>query len=379
MKVMTVAGTRPELIRLSRIIPALDSACEHVFVWTGQNYDPSLSDVFFNELEVRRPDVVVFEGDPAPSFASWVGSLLSCMKPIFEKHRPDRVLILGDTNSAMSAYVAKRMGVPVYHMEAGNRCYDDRVPEEVNRRVVDACSDVLMPYTRRSRDNLLAEGYPARRIHVTGNPIFEVLQHYQRHRGEHQGVLDRVGVGSDEFFLVTAHRSENVDNPTRLRLLVESLVQVQQEFDWHMLVSVHPRTHDHMARTFDGFPGSEWNSERPVDWRGIRWLKPLGFHAFTALEENAACVLTDSGTVQEEACIFRVPSVSLRDTTERPETVDCGSNVIAGVKPGRVKAAVHAALDNAERGWRTPEGYEDPRVSQIVARAVVSLFSGEAP
>jgi UDP-N-acetylglucosamine 2-epimerase (non-hydrolysing) len=374
---MTIAGTRPELIRLSRVIPALDEVCEHVFVWTGQNYDPNLSDLFFEELGVRAPDQAVFTNDMRfASAMDWVGSLLGCMKPILENHKPDRVLILGDTNSAMSAYVAKRMGIPVYHMEAGNRCYDDRVPEEVNRRVVDACSDVLLPYTNRSRDNLLAEGYPARKIHVTGNPIWEVLEHYKDRRVESQGILDSVGVGSSPYFLVTAHRAENVDNPTRLKLLVESLERVQSAFEHEMLVSVHPRTLDKLKRTFGGNEWPEGDRDQ-VEWRGIKWLKPLGFHAFTCLEENATCLLSDSGTVQEEACLFGVPSVTLRDVTERPETVDCGSNILAGVQPARVLAATRAALLSKDR-WQIPEGYNAPGVAKTVAKALVSLYPGEA-
>jgi UDP-N-acetylglucosamine 2-epimerase (non-hydrolysing) len=362
---MTIAGTRPELIRLSRIIPALDEVCDHVFVWTGQNYDPKLSDIFFEDLSVRRPDVVMFT--PDMRFASsmdWIGSLLGCARPLFEKHEPDKVLILGDTNSAMTAYVAKRMGIPVYHMEAGNRCHDDRVPEEVNRRVVDACSDVLLPYTSGSRDNLLAEGVPARKIHVTGNPINEVLNYYSGRRRE-SGVLERLGLEPGGYFLATAHRAENVDDKVRLQSICESLFFVANEFSKPVIVSTHPRTRDRMEKHA---------TAKIVLKRDklVRWLDPMGFHDFTKLEEQAACVLTDSGTCQEEACIFGVPAVTLRETTERPETIDCGSNVVAGVDPGAVRDAVAALTQTDYEGWKIPEGYTEERCSQNVTRILLS-------
>jgi UDP-N-acetylglucosamine 2-epimerase (non-hydrolysing) len=367
---MIVAGTRPELIRLSRIIPALDEACDHTFVWTGQNYDPKLSDVFFEELGVRGPDHCLEIGQ-GRSWGTWVGDLLSSSEILFKEDRPDKVLILGDTNSAMSAYVAKRMGIPVYHMEAGNRCYDDRVPEEVNRRVVDACSDVLMPYTNRSRDNLLEEGYPARRIHVTGNPIWEVLEHYKDRR-TFGGLVDRLGIGQMPYFLVTLHRAENVDDPERLLQAITALRRVREAFEHRMLVSVHPRTRDKLKKMFV-----------PVNWEakhtsrdGIDWLEPLGFHEFVGLEENAFCVLSDSGTVQEECCLLRTPSVTLRETTERPETIDCGSNVVCGIEPRDVLDAVGAVTQGLEVGqkpdWSIPEEYLVPDVSRRVVKILLS-------
>lgn len=365
MKVMTVAGTRPELIRLSRVIPALDSVCDHTFVWTGQNYDPKLSDLFFEELGIREPDMALFTSkDAFNGPMDWVGTLLAHMESRFREFRPDRLLVLGDTNSAMSAYAAKRMGIPVYHMEAGNRCYDDRVPEEVNRRAVDTCSDVLLPYTQRSRDNLLAEGYPARRIHVTGNPIWEVLEHYKGIRRD-SFVLDRLGLEPGGFFLATAHRAENVDDPVRLQQICEALYFVANEFEKPVIVSTHPRTRDRMERHPTGLVSLRRD-------KLVRWLDPMGFHEFTRLEEEAACVLTDSGTCQEEACLFGVPAVTLRDTTERPETVDCGSNIVTGVEPTAVRDAVSMLLNTDYEGWSFPEGYTEPRCSQNVTRILLS-------
>src|SRR5690348_2899447 len=239
MKVMTVLGTRPEIIRLSRLIPKLDAVCEHVLVHTGQNFDPTLSDVFFSDLGVRQPDRSL--GVRADSFGEQAGQILAGVERAIREDKPDRLLILGDTNSGLSAVIAKRLGVPVFHMEAGNRCFDDRVPEEVNRRIIDHSSDVLLPYTERSRANLLREGFPSQRVIVTGNPIFEVLKHYA-------GCIDasdvhaRIGVKPGEYLLVTAHRAENVDVPERLRNLAEGLRRLREEYDVPVVVSMHPRT-----------------------------------------------------------------------------------------------------------------------------------------
>jgi UDP-N-acetylglucosamine 2-epimerase (non-hydrolysing) len=364
MKIMTIAGTRPELIRLSRIIPALDEVCQHVFVWTGQNYDPNLSDLFFEELGVRAPDKVVFT--PDMRFASamdWIGSLIGCMVPVLKSHAPDKVLILGDTNSAMSAYVAKRMGIPVYHMEAGNRCYDDRVPEEVNRRVVDACSTVLMPYTSGARDNLLAEGYPSQRIFVTGNPIQEVLDHYRKQRRE-SDVLERLGLTERKFILATTHRAENVDDPERLQKIAEAFYCCAKQFEMPVIVSTHPRTRSRLEAK-PAIKGSILTQE-------VRWLEPMGFHDFTRLEQDAALVITDSGTCQEEACLFHVPAVTIRETTERPETIACGSNVVAGVEPLEVVAAAASFLKREHVGWPVPAEYLEPAWSQNVVRILLS-------
>ncbi len=368
MKVMTIAGTRPELIRLSRIIPALDEVCDHVFVWTGQNYDPKLSDIFFEDLGVRSPDESMFT--PDMRFASsmdWVGSLIGFVPKFFKAYAPDKVLILGDTNSAMSAYVAKRMGIPVYHMEAGNRCHDDRVPEEVNRRVVDACSNILMPYTQGARENLLAEGYPCRRIYVTGNPIQEVLDYYRKQRQE-SDVLERLGVAPRKFILATAHRAENVDDPERLQSIAEALYLCAKQFELPVIVSTHPRTRDRLE-VKPAIKGSILTQE-------VRWLEPMGFHDFTRLEQEAALVITDSGTCQEEACLFHVPAVTIRESTERPETVACGSNIVAGVRPLDVMEAVASFLKSEHVGWPVPAEYLEPACSKNVVRI---LLSKEAP
>ena len=357
MKVMTVLGTRPEIIRLSRVIPKLDAVCDHVLVHTGQNFDPSLSDVFFRDLGVRAPDRSL--GVRADSFGGQAGQILVGVETAIRDEQPDRLLILGDTNSGLSAVVAKRMGVPVFHMEAGNRCFDDRVPEEVNRRIIDHSSDVLLPYTERSRANLLREGIPSQRVIVTGNPINEVLLHYGRCI-DSSDVHTRLGVQPGAYLLVTAHRAENVDVPDRLRQLADALRRLGDEYRVPIVVSMHPRTRSRL----EAFGMLDLVA-------GLRVMPPLGLFDFVRLERDAMCVLTDSGTVQEECCILRVANVTTRDVTERPETVECGSNVIAGVAPDRVAAAVRAAIKR-ERNWTVPPEYLAPAVSDTIVNILLS-------
>ena len=355
MKVVTWLGTRPEIIRLSRVIPLLDRSAEHVVVHTGQNYDENLSDVFFREMEVRQPDVHL--GIEASSFGAQAAQVIEKSFDFFTRERPDRVVILGDTNSGLAAVSAARLGIPVFHMEAGNRCFDDRVPEEINRRIIDNCSDVLMPYTHRSKENLLAEGFARKRIAVTGNPIFEVLQFY-RPQIDASDVMARLSVAPQSFFLATLHRAENVDGEERLRGFVTALDRVAEVHGLPMLISLHPRTLDRLQHF-----GIDLGAH-------IRVMKPLGFFDFVRLEIEAACVLSDSGTVQEECCIFGVPNVTLRDVTERAETIECGSNILTGGDGASIESAVAMALMKSP--WTPPAEYLVPNVSQTVAKIVMS-------
>lgn len=358
MKVMTILGTRPEIIRLSRVIEKLDALAErHWLVHTGQNFDPSLSDLFFEELGVRRPDFYL--GARGDSFAEQIGQIISLCEPVMREQRPDCLLILGDTNSALSAIVAKRMGIPVYHMEAGNRCYDDRVPEEVNRRIVDHSSDVLMPYTERSRANLLREGIEGRRIFVTGNPILEVIEYYDQKIKE-SDVLRRLSLEPSKYFVVTMHRAENVDDEHRLRSLIEALELLQREYKLPIVCSTHPRTRALMERF----------QIDPKAHEHIGFLPPFGLFDFVALERNALCVLSDSGTVQEECCIFRIPNVTIRDVTERPETLECGSNMLSGAAPDDVLRCVRTVLAQ-KADWVIPPEYLVRTVSSTVAKIVL--------
>ncbi len=295
MKVMTVLGTRPEIIRLSQIIPRLDRLCDHILVHTGQNYETSLSDVFFQQLDIRQPNHYL--GVRADSFGEQIGKIFAASEQIIREEKPDRILLLGDTNSALIAIIAKRMGIPVFHMEAGNRCYDDRVPEEVNRRIIDHCSDVLMPYTERSRTNLLREGIPSERTYVIGNPIYEVIRCYESDIHASQ-ILSQLNLLPNKYFLVTMHRAENVDIEERLRALLHSLNLLAAEYNLPIICSLHPRTKHRLER---------YHLE--TETKNIQFFEPFGFFDFIALERSAFCVLSDSGTVQEECCIFKVANV----------------------------------------------------------------------
>jgi UDP-N-acetylglucosamine 2-epimerase (non-hydrolysing) len=357
MKVLTILGTRPEIIRLSLIIPRLDALGSHVLVHTGQNYDATLDEVFFRDLGVRKPDHHL---GARGSFGAQIGTIISGMEEIFAKERPDRFLVLGDTNSSLAAIAAKRMGIPVYHMEAGNRCYDDRVPEEVNRRIIDHCSDVLLPYTANSKQNLLREGIPSERILVTGNPIWEVIRHYAA-KVDGSTILRRLNLEKNGYFLVTMHRAENVDLPARLTQLTDALRRVQRKHGLPVIISTHPRTRTRMKEF--GMPADDPN---------LRFLEPFGFFDFITLEKHARCVLSDSGTVQEECAILRVPNVTIRDVTERPETLECGSNVLTGADPDLVLTCVGTAMASA-RDWNPPVEYLRENVAETVVRIVTGF------
>ncbi len=355
MKVLTILGTRPEIIRLSLIIGKLDRLCQHTLVHTGQNFDPNLSDVFFAQLGVRQPDH--FLGVRGATFGAQIGQIITASEEILTRVRPDRLLLLGDTNSALAAVVAKRMGIPVYHMEAGNRCYDDRVPEEVNRRIIDHSSDVLLPYTERSRANLLREGIAGQRIYVTGNPINEVLQ-YHAAAINAADIHVRLQLERGKYFLVTMHRAENVDVEARLRALVGALESLAQEYKLPIICSTHPRTEARLREH-----GVTANAQ-------VQFHPPFNFFDFVALEQNAFCVISDSGTVQEECCLFKVANVTIRDVTERPETIECGSNMLSGAEPETILRAVRTVLDD-QCDWTVPPEYLAAHVSQTVAKIVL--------
>jgi UDP-N-acetylglucosamine 2-epimerase (non-hydrolysing) len=363
MKVMTILGTRPEIIRLSYIIELLDNSTEHHVVHTGQNYDERLDGLFFRDLGVREPDSRL--NARGSSFGELAGQILAGVEELLHKVRPDRVLILGDTNSGLSAIVARRLGIPVFHMEAGNRCYDDRVPEEVNRRIIDHSSTVLLPYTERSRQNLLREGFAAPRVFVTGNPIKQVIDRFASCI-DPEGALRRYGVGSRRFFLVTAHRAENVDREHRLRDIIGALRRLSAGYGMPVVCSFHPRTRA-KAQAF----GVD------VTGDGLHFVEPIGFFDFLALEREAFCVLSDSGTVQEETCLFRTPNVTIREVTERPETVECGSNFLAGTSPQSIVDAV--ALVTRDRcGWSPPPEYLVTNVAETVCRIVTGYHLPDA-
>lgn len=340
MKVLTLVGTRPELIRLCIIINKLDEHCEQVLVNTGQNYDYNLSGVFMDELNIREPNYYL---GSRGSFAEQIATILVELEKIILKEKPDAFLVLGDTNSSMSAIVAKRLGIRVFHMEAGNRCFDEKVPEEVNRRIIDHSSDILMPYTERSRQNLLDEGIHSSRIYVTGNPIREVLA--SRTFGEQF---------EGEYYLVTLHREENVDNPERLAEFVRTFNELDKTVHW----SVHPRTKKRL--------------EKMKIAKRVILHEPMGFQEFVGTQKSAYCVLTDSGTVQEECTILGVPVVTLRDSTERPETVESGSNFIAGCDRDSIMRGIKLAVQPRIR--QLPAEYGVGNVSDTVLNIVLGYY-----
>jgi len=357
---MTVAGTRPELIRLSRIIPKLDKFSKHIFVYTGQNYDELLKDIFFKELNIRQPD---YHFSAAGTFAAQQAEILTGTETLIEKEKPDKFVVLGDTNSALSVIVAKRMGVTVMHLEAGNRCYDDRVPEEVNRRIIDHCSDIFLPYTERSRQNLIREGIAGEKIFVIGNPIREVLN-YNGDRIAASEILTKLGLHRGNYFLVTLHRAENVDNPKRLETFIFALEELEKKYSIPVIVSTHP----HTRKKLESCIASLFVQGK------VQFLEPFGFFDFVKLEQNAKCILTDSGTVQEEAAIFGIPNVILRDTTERPEVVECGSAFVSGANVESILKGVEIALIPS-MDWVVPPEYSVYNTSDRVLKIITSFYN----
>lgn len=362
MKVMTILGTRPEIIRLSLIIKKLDNyASQHILVHTGQNFTPSLSEVFFQELNVRKPDYVL--ANQQLSLGEQLSKMYKELEQLFLKEQPDKVLILGDTNSGLSAILAERMGIPVLHMEAGNRCFDLEVPEEKNRRIIDAISSFNLPYTPQSKENLIKEGIPSNRIIISGNPINEVLKHYKSSI-ENSNILNDLSLEKSNYFLVTAHRAENVDHEDRLLEIMKGINMVAEFYQKRIICSIHPRTKSRI----ENIPLLEVH---PL----VEFHEPFGFFDFVNLEKNAFCVLTDSGTVQEECCLFHIPTVTIRKTTERPETIQCGSNMLSGIDANQIVTCVHVMV-NQLKNWSYPEGYGHVDVSDKVIKVVLGGMKG---
>ena len=360
MKIMTILGTRPEIIRLSLIIKKLDTYSHHILVHTGQNFDDNLSLVFFKELGVREPDYYL--GVQADSFAGQIGKILIEIEKVILEEKPDRILVLGDTNSGLASIVARRLGIPVFHMEAGNRCFDSRVPEEVNRVIIDHCSSIFLPYTHKSKENLLGEGIRNELIYVIGNPIYEVITHFSAEI-EASKVFQKFGLEFRKYFLVTMHREENVDDEYRLKGAFTGIDRISAEYNFPVICSVHPRTRSKIEQ-----------SKLEIPNKDITLSEPFGFFDFVHLEKNAACVITDSGTVQEECCIFGTPNITIRDVTERPETIECGSNILASVSPKVMLKSVEIALGEP-RNWEPPPEYLDKNVSSKVVKIVVGYLT----
>jgi len=359
MKIMTILGTRPEIIRLSLIIKKLDTYSHHILVHTGQNFDDNLSAVFFKELGLREPNHYL--GVRADTFAGQIGKILIEIEKVILEEKPDRILVLGDTNSGLSSIVARRLGIPVFHMEAGNRCFDSRVPEEVNRVIIDHCSNIFLPYTHKSKENLLGEGINNELIYVIGNPIYEVITHFSAEI-EASNIFQRFGLEPQKYFLVTMHREENVDDEYRLKGAFTGIDRISAEYNFPAICSIHPRTRSKIEQ-----------SKLEIPNKDIILSEPLGFFDFVHLEKNAACVITDSGTVQEECCIFGTPNITIRDVTERPETIECGSNILASVSPKVMLKAVEIALGETKK-WKPPEEYLEKEVSAKVLKILLGFY-----
>ncbi|WP_337222565.1 non-hydrolyzing UDP-N-acetylglucosamine 2-epimerase [Vibrio alginolyticus] len=360
LKVMSVVGTRPEIIRLSRVLAKLDEHCEHILVHTGQNYDFELNEVFFNDLGVRKPDY--FLNAAGKNAAETIGQVIIKVDEVLAEIKPEAMLVLGDTNSCISAIPAKRRKVPIFHMEAGNRCFDQRVPEETNRRIVDHTADINLTYSTIARDYLLAEGLPADRVIKTGSPMFEVLNHYMP-QIDNSDVLQRLGLVKGEFFVVSAHREENVDSPKQLAKLAETLNTVANHYDLPVIVSTHPRTRNRIEAQ-----GLEFH-------QNIQLLKPLGFHDYNQLQKNAKVVLSDSGTINEESSIMNFPALNMREAHERPEGMEEASVMMVGLGVERVMQALQileTQPSGDERLLRQVYDYSMPNVSDKVVRIIHS-------
>ena len=360
LKVMTIVGTRPEIIRLSRVIPKLDEYCDHTLVHTGQNYDYELNEVFFNDLAIRKPDH--FLDAAGENAAETIGNVVIQVDKILDKNKPDAILILGDTNSCLSAIPAKRRKIPVFHMEAGNRCFDQRVPEEINRKIVDHTCDVNLTYSSIAREYLIREGLPADRIIKTGSPMKEVLNFYKP-QIDNSDILKKLNLDKNKFFIVSAHREENVDFQKKITSLINTLNTISESYNIPVIVSTHPRTRKRL---------SAMNIKLHEN---IRLLKPLGFHDYNNLQQNAKATLSDSGTINEESSILNFPALNLREAHERPEGMEEAAVMMVGLEAERVIQGLkilESQPTGEQRLIREVYDYSSPNVSDKVLRIIHS-------
>ena len=361
LKVITVIGTRPEIIRLSRIIPILDKYCDHTLVHTGQNYDYELNQIFFDELQIRKPDT--FLNISNKSLGQAIGDLIIKSEQLFNDVKPNALLVLGDTNSSLVTIMSKRMKIPIYHMEAGNRCFDGNVPEEINRKIVDHVSDFNLVYTEHARRNLLREGIHPRFIYLTGSPMREIID-YNLQRIISSDILNQLELKVGEYFLVSLHREENVDNQKTLQKLIKLLEEIEKKFKLKIIVSTHPRTNKRMDSV--GFNNKNKN---------IHFLKPFGYFDYSNLQLNSQCVLSDSGTVSEESAILGFPAITLRNSMERPEALDSGTISLTSYDVEEViqniKIAIQHHSENKKRITTIPHEYQIKNTSQIVLKLIM--------
>jgi UDP-N-acetylglucosamine 2-epimerase (non-hydrolysing) len=361
LKVITIVGTRPEIIRLSRVMPLLDKYTNHITVHTGQNYDYELNEVFYKDLELRKPDYYL--GVDTSSLGHVLGETLIRVEEIFIKEKPDAVLILGDTNASIAAIMAKRMKIPIYHMEAGNRSFDFNVPEEINRRIIDHVADFNLVYTENSRRHLLSEGLHHRRIYVTGSPMFEVLNYYKE-KIMQSDILEKLELEKGKYFIVSAHREENVDNPENLKKIIEILNRLAEEYQIPVIISTHPRTRKRLESL---------DPSLITHHSLLRFLKPFGFHDYNYLQLNSKCALSDSGTISEESSMLGFPAVTIRQSMERPEAIDAGSIILTGLDPEIVLDSVKVAIEEhtASFSLQSPDKYRVENTSWRVLKTII--------
>lgn len=359
LKVITILGTRPEIIRLSCVMALLDKHVDHKLVHTGQNYDYELNEIFFKELNVHKPDY--FLGVDHSSLGAVIGNILISIEKVLEKEKPDAVLILGDTNSSIAGIMAKRMKIPIYHMEAGNRCFDLNVPEEINRRIIDHISDFNLVYTEHARRHLLSEGLPHRRIYLTGSPMKEVLLTHME-KIQSSKILDQLGLKKDSYFIASIHREENVDNEENLGLLLRSLNLVCEEYGFPVIVSTHPRTRKRLEALAETKPHPN-----------IQFLKPFGFFDYNYLQMNTFCAISDSGTISEESSILSFSAITVRNAMERPEAMDTGNIILTGLNPVSIVQAIKVVTEEKESQCKhpIPVEYEIVNVSQRVVKLII--------
>ncbi len=360
LKVMTILGTRPELIRLAEIIKKLDAFTNHIFVHTNQNFNYELNEIFFEEFGLRKPDYLL--DVKSDSIGEQIGKIISQTETVMRKENPDALLILGDTNSALSCIVAKRMKIPIFHMEAGNRCFDDRVPEEINRRIVDHTSDINLPYTEHARRNLLSEGIDSHTIFVVGSPLREVIEKNMS-KIENSRVLEELGVQAEKYFLVSFHREENVDNERNLKILINTLEALANKYNHPIIISIHPRTKMRLE--------SLNISENKL----FNFHKPFGMFDFVKLQKNAYCVLSDSGTIHEEAAILGIPALVIRESTERPEVFDTGNVILTGINTDVILQSIEVSRKQYEENvsFSTPGAYQDTNISDRVLKLIIGM------
>lgn len=362
LKVVTVVGTRPEIIRLACVMQALDKndAIEHIIVHTGQNYDYELNEIFFEDLEIRKPDY--FLNAAGQNATETVGNILIKIDPILEQLKPDAFLVLGDTNSCLCAIPAKKRQIPVFHMEAGNRCFDQRVPEETNRKIVDHVADINLTYSSIAREYLLREGLSPDRVIKTGSPMYEVLNKFKS-KIEGSNVLETLGLEKQKFFVVSSHREENINNPKNFNGLIESLNLIAEKYNYPIIVSTHPRTRNMLE------------AKKVKTHKNIQFLKPLGFNDYNALQMHSFAVLSDSGTISEESSILNFHALNIREAHERPEAMEEASVMMVGLNPERIMqglAALNAQERNPKRNFREVYDYSMPNVSEKMVRIIIS-------